>query len=159
VSHINYTLKAKVKTTNGTTVDVSATHRKSFGSFDEGITTSFHLKKMTNNKYHVYVFGKNGEYKKNYNLTVWLDHVFLKDPVEVQLQTNENGIIDLGELDNIKSIIVADCNRQRKKWDIPDISHAALSYIVNVAENEPFKSMCNTKFHDSLYSLYALNDE
>lgn len=156
---IDFTLKAQVKTLNDKLIDVSANDRKTYdsSSYRTGLKANFHLRKTSDNKYYIQVFGKNGEYKKDFKLKVNFSHSFVNTQIVAQLQTNENGIVELGELKDIKWINLVVDGYGIKEWKLTEDYFSNLPSSICVAENTSVQLNCNTNFSDALYGLFSVN--
>jgi len=58
--------------------------------------------KKNDSGYYLIVLGKNGERISNYVVELEMVHIFVKNAIKSTLQTDQNGIIELGY---VKSII------------------------------------------------------
>ncbi len=56
--------------------------------------------------YRLLVSGRNGEAAQGVPLVVSVSHPWLRDPIQVKLATDERGVVKLGALDQIASILV-----------------------------------------------------
>lgn len=167
VSHISVTLQAKVNTISGNFVDVRAEQLIQF-EMDRlnSISSRFNLKRTYDNNYQIQVFGKNGEPTSGCKVKLWLKHLFQIRVIDVELQTDDNGIIELGELQHIQSIqlypsvgrmheIWNSETAELRKWVLNEDNFSTLPPAICAAENTEIKVPCNTAFSDALYSIYS----
>ncbi len=97
-------LHAKVKTIAGTDVDVQDSWQDTFNGIDStDYTQSLVLSRSPQNNV-LLLLGKTGEVRPHQPVTIRLRHEFFSEEVEVTLQTDARGRIDLGELEQITDI-------------------------------------------------------
>jgi len=70
------------------------------------------------NTYTLEVLGKNGEPRSHRSVDISLKHRYFRDPIKVNLQTDNNGCIQLGPLDNIEWIKASCSDNQSYSWDL-----------------------------------------
>jgi hypothetical protein len=103
----------------------SLSFRDSFqlNSYNEDFDlVKFYLNKRKG-EYILYVLGKNGEPKVDEIVSISFNHNYIKNKIIENLQTNENGQINLGKLENIQSIkaSINYLSRQIKfNWELPN---------------------------------------
>jgi hypothetical protein len=159
---LEFHLKAKIKTLNSNTLQsIDASHTIHYDPIanKSGIPASIHLKRSANNKYTIYAFGKNGEIKKDHEITLRFKHTFVRDPVSVLLKTNDQGFIDLGELNGIQYIDYSNSWCAYKQWPLFGDSQALLPPAVCISAHTDFKLVRTGEFDHSLYSLYRNGNE
>lgn len=123
-----------------------------------GVFTSIHLRKETDDNYFIYAFGKNGEPKTDYEISIKLKHAFVQyRHVEVTLKSNEEGFISLGKLKNIQSIEYSNIQGAYKHWTINNENQGLLPLAICVLADTSFDVSCHTALSpDLLYSLYKI---
>jgi len=82
-----------------------------------------------NNTYTLEVLGKNGEPRMHRSVKIELKHKFFRKHIIQQLQTDNNGCIDLGALKNISDLEVSLTNNYSYKWHL---SNAKASYPTRI---------------------------
>lgn len=158
VVNLKFRLQAKIKTLNGTLHTIDVKHRIRYESTanQRGVPASIQLRKTADNKYFIHAFGTNGEPKKDYEVSLQLKHAYLRYPyIDVNLKTNDEGSIELGELANIQWINFTNIPGDYKQWLINNDKQSLLPPAVCVSANTPFKIACSSPtLPDSLFSLY-----
>ncbi len=155
---LNFRLVAKIKTLRGTLQNLEASHTilNKPTINNSGIPASIHLSKSRNNTYTLHAFGKNGEIRKDCEVSLRLKHLCVDRVVETLLKTNEKGIIQLGDM---KDIVWIECSCARstyKQYFLKDTFRAILPSSFCISPNTSFKISCSTDFHDAMYSLYEI---
>ena len=97
--------------------------------------------KYSNEGYEIYVLGKNGEPKSNVILNVELCHRFLKSQINVQLQSNAEGRVLLGELRNILKVKATlrekgDLKAYQNEWFIANCSKTNYPSVLNICQGD-----------------------
>ncbi|KAI8988000.1 hypothetical protein BDF20DRAFT_910548 [Mycotypha africana] len=153
---LEFTLKASIKTLSGKMQDLKCHHQIHFDSASKtsGLAGSFNLEQLKDNKYILRVLGKNGESKKNHEVSIRLKHEFVSEPINAYLKTDAFGAIYLGELAHIQTITCTDSHNIFKVWDLTDSSKQQLPIDICVPANTAFKLSCVTSYPDCLYSLH-----
>ncbi|KAI9470867.1 MAG: hypothetical protein EXX96DRAFT_603007 [Benjaminiella poitrasii] len=156
LSQLEFRLVTKIKTINGALQDLEANHRTFYDPDIEkpGNHASIHLKKSDNNIYTLHAFGKNGEIKKDYEISIRLRHMHVQHTIDVLLKTNYQGIIELGELKNIVWLECGNSRNNCKKYRLQDTVLSTIPSSVCVPVDTSFKIACSTSFQDSCYSFY-----
>ncbi|ORZ25651.1 hypothetical protein BCR42DRAFT_485784 [Absidia repens] len=116
LTSIKLTLTAKVRTMSQEQpwkqLEAGREIRCNTSDQDEIVTT--HLR-ADNSGYLLYVIGKNGEPHKQHSLDLSLAHNLTYDTIDLTMQTNENGCISLGPLDNVGTISI---QQPWKSWKL-----------------------------------------
>lgn len=125
---------------------------------NSGVPASVHLRKTADDRYFIHAFGKNGESKKDYEVSLKLKHAFVQyRQVEVTLKTNDEGSIDLGKLLNIQWIEYSNTQGTYKQWLINNEKQGLLPPAICVSADTSFKVACYTaSSSDLLFSLYKV---
>ncbi|KAI8990287.1 hypothetical protein BDB01DRAFT_717649 [Pilobolus umbonatus] len=160
---LTFTFETKIKTLSDSIETLSSSQTVTFSPmsayYDDGhLAHSVQLKVSFDHKYFIHVFGKNGEVKKNYPISLDLKHSFFHASTHVNLQTNDKGVIELGKLDNIKEIEYSGPYNTFQKWRMlspeNDATDRLLPSDICIQENKSFKIASLTDAEQSLYSLY-----
>jgi hypothetical protein len=158
VETLEFNLQAKIRTLKDTLETVNVEHRINYASpvDNTGVPASIHLRKDTEDNHFVHAFGKNGESKKNYEVSLKLKHAYVAyRPIEVTLKTNENGFVELGKLKNIQWVEYSNSHGSYKQWLVNNVKQSLLPPAVCISVNTPFKIMRPTlPVSDLLFSLY-----
>ncbi|CAO3598460.1 unnamed protein product [Absidia cylindrospora] len=144
LASIKLTLKAKVKTMSKErswkylefTREI---HRKT-PSQDEITTTQL---RASTSGYFVCVLGKNGEPHKRQVLDLSFKHIFTHKDIQVTMETDDNGHISLGGLDQIESVAI---NQLGKKWNVLGDNWKSLGNQDEVALPSAIHYYANTEF-------------
>ncbi|CAO3597469.1 unnamed protein product [Absidia cylindrospora] len=116
LTSIKLTLTAKVRTMSQEQpwkqLETGREIRCNSSDQDEIVTT--HLR-ADNSGYLLYVIGKNGEPHKEHSLDLSLTHNLTYDTIDLTMQTDENGCITLGHLDNVGTISI---RQPWKSWKL-----------------------------------------
>lgn len=157
VTLVEFHLKGKVKGIDGTVHDIETNRNVSFdaGVSDNGIPCSIQLGKLNDN-YFVHIFGKNGELKKDYEVSLRFKHAFVGRTVDVVLKTNQDGVIELGELKDIQWLDFTNPYSNYRHWVLRDDAKSALPPAICVSAEKDFKIACPTNLPESLFSLYEI---
>ncbi|KAK9762469.1 hypothetical protein K7432_011754, partial [Basidiobolus ranarum] len=160
LTNLEFSLQAKIKTLNDTlkTIDVKHSIQYSSPVDHTGVPASVHLKKAVDDNYFIYAFGKNGEPKKDYEVSLKLKHAYIQyRQVEVILKTNCEGIIELGKLAGIQWIEYSNSSGAYKQWLINHNKQSLLPPAICVSTNTAFKLSCpSPSTSESLFSLYKI---
>ncbi|KAL4445666.1 hypothetical protein ABPG74_006217 [Tetrahymena malaccensis] len=120
---VNIELNTKLDTMNGTEeLKLSSTHTIQIDQHTNQLNyVSFFLQNV--DQYYILVLGKNGEPIPNFKVSVTLYHKYLNPENNIKLQTNEEGRIGLGKLNNVISIYVVSEQTKNnltitKKWNL-----------------------------------------
>ena len=97
--------------------------------------------KLTNQGYEIYVLGRNGEPKNNVILNLEFKNKFLSSPINIQLQTNSEGKIILGDLKDIVHIKAifrekGDIKLLNNEWHIINKSKTNYPEEINICEGD-----------------------
>lgn len=143
---------------NDTLETINVEHRVNYATpvDNSGVPTSVHLKKDSDGNHFVHVFGKNGEQKKNHEVSLKLKHGYVTyRSIEVTLKTNEDGFVELGKLPNIQWVEYSSPQGSYKQWLINNVKQSLLPPAVCITTDTPFKIMRPTlPVSDLLFSLY-----
>lgn len=117
---------------------------------------SVHLRQNSEGEHFLYAFGKNGEPKKGYEISLKLKHNYIAyRQVEVTLKTNEEGFVELGKLTNIQWIEYSNSQGTYKQWLINCVKQSLLPPAVCSLANTSFKiNRPILPVSDMLFSLY-----
>ncbi|ORX45405.1 hypothetical protein BCR36DRAFT_333217 [Piromyces finnis] len=124
--------------------------------------TDIQLKKNSSG-YYLIALGKNGERIPNYVAELKLEHIFVKELITSTLQTDQNGIIELGKLPYIKTLAccVNSNNKYKKNWDLspkqfhlPDRIVIVEGETINLAYPYELNELQN---YPNLYALYRVS--
>jgi hypothetical protein len=158
VMDLKFSLQAKIKTLNDTLQTIDVEHRIQYKSpiDHSGVPASIHLRRSADGKHYIHAFGKNGEPKKNYEVSLQLKHAYVQySDVEVSLKTNDEGTIELGKLVDVQWIKYTNSQGAYKQWLINNDKSSLLPPAVCVPANTSFKIACTSpSLSDSLFSLY-----
>ncbi|KAL4493494.1 hypothetical protein ABPG72_007502 [Tetrahymena utriculariae] len=120
---VNVELNTKLDTMNGTEeLKLSSTHTIHIDQHTNQLNyASFFLQNV--DQYYMLVLGKNGEPIPNFKVSINLYHKYLNLDNNIKLQTNEEGRISLGKLNNVISIYVVSEQAKNnltitKKWNL-----------------------------------------
>ncbi len=98
-------------------------------------TADAYLRKNSDG-YAVEVLGRNGETVANHSLNFGFEHKQFSKGIKVNLQSDANGRINLGKLDQIKEVRVHDGNGISRTWDmqkeLADIPNVINAYVGEV---------------------------
>ncbi len=121
------------------------THSYNYKNYEneEHFIKSF-LRKTIENDYELFVLGKNGEPKVECMVNIELKNKLtnnFQDPV--RLQTDKNGRILLGKLENIITISVSLTDNEntsiKEKWDLSENKNFLYPANIDILENESIK--------------------
>lgn len=157
---LEFHLKAKIKNLDSNSlqsIDANHTIRYNPAVNRPGVPTSIHLKRSAN-QYALHAFGKNGELKKDHEITLGFKHAFVSRTISVLLKTNDQGFIDLGELENIQYIGYSGHMGTYKQWQLCSDHRSLLPPAVCISANTDFQLRPTMRFSNSLCSLYKNND-
>ncbi|KAI8138055.1 hypothetical protein BJV82DRAFT_717646 [Fennellomyces sp. T-0311] len=144
---LTFHLRGQVKSADGTTThDVAASDTTTFSSMQK--TTSAYLKTDTDG-YYILILGKNGEPKRNADVHIELQHRMLlaNKPIEQKLRANDDGIVQLGKLDNITCVSIT--LPVRKTWPLL-AQNPQLPRRMHQQANAPFR-IPGTFIYSSLF--------
>ncbi|KAL6589021.1 hypothetical protein U3516DRAFT_675727 [Neocallimastix sp. 'constans'] len=115
--------------------------------------------KKNNSGYYLIVLGKNGEVISNYVVLLKMEHIFVKKIMDTTLQTDENGIIELGKLPYIRKL-TCNINNNYKSWDIiskhcntPNQIVISEGDVINIAYPYDIKELQN---YPNLWGLFKI---
>ncbi|CAO3639136.1 unnamed protein product [Cunninghamella echinulata] len=113
---LSMVLSAQVKTMFGKEPykKVECSHEVFSDNSDMDGLANYQLRK-NNTEYLLNVYGKNGEPLKQRSVQLNFDHKMLYSAINITMQTDNNGIINLGQLDNIYSVNISN---PWKQWSI-----------------------------------------
>jgi hypothetical protein len=160
VTYLEFELEATVKNLSGAEEKLHASFLidYSFDSEQTAETASIQLKVTPDMKYLVYALGKNGEPKSGYEVEFQFKNVYLPNAITQILQTNDEGVIELGELSDIQ-YLTAIASGNYAKWDVLkslDETKVLLPPSFCVQANKEFKITCPTQLSESNYSIYSI---
>ncbi|GAN07735.1 conserved hypothetical protein [Mucor ambiguus] len=155
LTSVEFHLKGKIKGMDGTQHEVTANRTISINAAfsDSGVPSSIQLQRTSDN-YFIHVFGKNGEVKKDFEVSLRFKHAFVNRNIEVLLKTDQQGIIELGELKDIQWLEYSSSSTY-KQWVLRDDTQSSLPPAICVSADKDFKIACPTHLPESLYSLYT----
>jgi hypothetical protein len=134
VETLEFKLEARVKALNGSIETVSASHCNRY-TIHDGQPTNVCLKRGIDGQYFIHVLGQNGEPKPGKEIWLALKHAYVSSEIRTSLQSNDEGIIELGQLPNIISV-----EYKGQTWNIaPEYSTPLLPSFICVEANKPFK--------------------
>jgi len=156
VTQVEFHLRGKIKGIDGTLHDLDADRTISFNTnaSNSGIPSSAQLSRA-NGTYSIHVFGKNGEIKKDFEVSLRFKHAFVNRSIEVLLKTDQQGVIELGELKGIQWLEYTNSYSTYKQWVLRDDAKSSLPPAIHVSAEKEFVISCPTHLPESLYSLYT----
>lgn len=156
LTSVEFQLTGKLKGMDGTQHEVNANRTISINaaSNSSGVPSSIQLQRTSDN-YFIHVFGKNGEVKKDFEVSLRFKHAFVNRNIEVLLKTDQQGMIDLGKLNGIQWFDYNSSYATYKQWVLRDDSKSTLPPSICVSADKDFKIACPTDLPESLYSLYT----
>ena len=88
---------------------------------------------IENGNYIISFIGRNGEPRKQIHSVIQFSHIFFRNSIEKQLESDHNGKINLGKLNQITRINVR-FNSQHKTWNLKEniISHCMNKYLPTI---------------------------
>ena len=97
--------------------------------------------RYSENGYEVYLLGKNGEPKPNIVLAVKLTNKYIKSNIQAQLQTDADGKVILGELNDITKVEArirekGDIKTRNYEWTIGSKNKVSYPQILNICEGD-----------------------
>lgn len=176
LAHLSFSLRAKVENiSQSKKVDVAVSKSFELNQVDRGEKIqAVHLSRI-NGKYILELFGKTGEANEGRPLQVMLKNKNFVQPVYVVLQSDAEGRIDLGALEDIVTVAVQDrANGQTidpRSWELVRDQHSYPRSVQSIvgdpiriaymgAENNPDRSgfalieiRGNTYYQDRLDAL------
>ena len=146
-----------------TTEKLSSSHDIKLKTNNDQLTFyESHMRKI-NDQYQFLVLGKNGEPIGNVDVVFSMTHTLYSNPIhQIQLTTDENGIIELGNLNGVNlvtSCIYMSTNPIKGVWSISSrTQHYTFPEQIEILENEdiefPFAiEMKESKFSQDTFSL------
>lgn len=157
VTSVEFHLKGKIKGIDSTQHEVEAHRTISLpaASNSSGVPVSIQLQRTSDN-YFLHVFGKNGEVKKDFEVSLRFKHAFVNHHIEVLLKTDQQGVIELGALKDIQWFDYNNSSYSAyKQWVLRDDAKSTLPPAICVSADKDFKIACPTDLPESLYSLYT----
>ncbi|KAI7872019.1 hypothetical protein BDF14DRAFT_1755353 [Spinellus fusiger] len=140
LSRIEIKLCAKVKSTlghDGKGCDVHVNYNTSYCPNEKALAQVY--LRIKEGSYYLLSLGKNGDPWKHQTYTVRLKHTFLHESINVTMQTDDEGVIQLGSLESISSITVTDDISMYEQWNLLEESDAVLPYTIHSAAQQPIK--------------------
>ncbi|KAI9304785.1 hypothetical protein BJ944DRAFT_240240 [Cunninghamella echinulata] len=136
---LSMVLSAQVKTMFGKEPykKVECSHEVFSDNSDMDGLANYQLRK-NNTEYLLNVFGKNGEPLKQRSVQLNFDHKMLYSAISITMQTDDNGIINLGQLDNISSINISSpwkqwsINKNQTEATLPSTIHANVDTEIKI---------------------------
>jgi len=118
--------------------------------------------KKNDSGYYLIVLGKNGEKISNYVVELEMNHIFVSKQIKATLQTDENGIIELGELSFVKDLY-CNINKYKKYWNLSPKQFEVPRRIV-IAEGEEINlaypyNVAELQKYPNLWSLHRVSPE
>lgn len=156
MTSVEFHLRGKVKGMDGTQHEVDANRTISIdaASNNSGVPFSIQLQRTSDN-YFIHVFGKNGEVKRDFEVSLRFKHAFVNRNIEVLLKTDQQGVIELGALKDIQWFDYNSSCSTYKQWVLRDDAKSTLPPAICVSADKDFKIACPTHLPESLYSLYT----
>ncbi|KAI9028235.1 hypothetical protein CLU79DRAFT_738363 [Phycomyces nitens] len=140
LSKVQLNLTAKVKSTSSQADSQDVEVNKVIGiTTDDSSLEKPYLRINDRNEYYISVLGKNGEPHKNKEFNIEFEHNMISSSITTQLQTDEQGLIHLGLLEDINSISVSSPDSNAEHWDILEGSDAVLPTAFNGTADTPLK--------------------
>ncbi|KAI7875308.1 hypothetical protein K492DRAFT_211014 [Lichtheimia hyalospora FSU 10163] len=138
LSSLSFMLRGKVKTTSTKTplqdVEVSETTR--LQNATDSITSAY-LRIKNDGEYIIQMLGRNGEPQKGVVVNLGLQHSMVEETINVNLQSDQQGVVELGKLKHITGISLY--TPVSKTWDlVPDATQSRLPSVIYHAANKPF---------------------
>ncbi|CAO3703962.1 unnamed protein product [Rhizopus stolonifer] len=134
LKQLDFTLEAKVKALDESIRTVSTQYSYPIETVDEQ-PTNICLKKNTNGQYLIYILGANGEPKPGKEIPLTFNHGLTSHSVSSTLQSNNEGIVELGDLSGIASL-----EHKGRIWKLAsDKSITLLPSTICVEASKPFK--------------------
>ncbi|RCI02858.1 hypothetical protein CU098_000362, partial [Rhizopus stolonifer] len=155
---LRFNLEVKVKGLDDTfqTLNVQRTINYNSPVNASGTPASIHLSKTTDNRFLLYAFGKNGEAKTDYEVSLKFKHAFVSRPIDTLLKTNEQGYIDLGKLQDIQFFEHYTPQLGYRQWKIHRNMQSITPQTISVPTDTDFKVTCQDDLSESLCSLYKV---
>lgn len=135
---LQLTLHARVQrvTQGAQTLETShITTYQSVAGDDE--LASMHLRTNEQGEYLLQVLGKNGEALPSKVVQLNLGHAMVTKVISVRLQTNDNGMVELGKLEHITSIQAM--APVHKLWNFSSRTATVLPQVLHLTPNAPFE--------------------
>jgi hypothetical protein len=117
VHSLAFTLSAKVRNISAQSeVDLDAQYRLSLNEIDQSSELTSIFFANTDEGWVLYYLGKTGEPRAHKAVTLQIEHRDYRQRIDVTLQTDEGGRIELGELPEILAIYIDEPNRNTVVW-------------------------------------------
>ncbi|KAI8086266.1 uncharacterized protein BX664DRAFT_298784 [Halteromyces radiatus] len=100
--------------------------------------------RATSSGYFIHVIGKNGEPHKGQSFDILFKPVFTYNSTTITMQTDENGIITLGPLDNMETVTL---NRGWKTWHLLADNWESVGKIDEAVLPRNIQFYANTEFN------------
>ncbi|ORZ18099.1 hypothetical protein BCR42DRAFT_413153 [Absidia repens] len=144
LASIQLTLKAKVKTMSKeqSWKHLEFTREIHSKSLNQDEITTTQLRANTSG-YFVCVVGKNGEPHKRHVLDLSFKHILTHKEIDVTMQTDENGHITLGALDQVESVAIKQLGRE---WNLLADNWKSIGNQDEVALPSAIHYYANTEF-------------
>lgn len=124
--------------------------------------SNIHLFKNRKGENFLQILGKNGETKKNVEVTLNMSHYLLHDKITKKLSTNDDGIISLGELKYIYHIIANYTYLGQginAEFSPNHEMHCSIPDILQVTENTDFEIPLGTSdFDPREFSIFKYSE-
>lgn len=117
LKNIRFTVKGRIQNISGNEKETlsDATEFMLNQIDSEMIVKNFFLTHAADG-YHIEVRGKNGESQSDYPVNITFKHSYFSEPIQITLQTDPNGQIQLGELQHIEWIKLPKDASFEKLW-------------------------------------------
>ena len=134
LSQISFTLKVKVQNlSQNKKVDLAASQTFSLNQIDRTEKTEDLHFASIDGKYVIDVLGKTGESKTDREINVSIKHRDFINAVNVKLQTDENGRVHLGPLNNIAHITATSPQGTSHTWNLRSDGHSQYRSVHGLA--------------------------
>lgn len=121
---VEFVLRAEIEQiSTGQTVELTGRQGFQINQIDRSNhVADAHLRRVGSH-WLVEVLGKTGEVRQDVPLNFTIKHRWFRDPVQVTLQSDENGRIDLGELPGVEFVRIDGGLLNARQWSLPRDSH------------------------------------
>ncbi|KAI8365074.1 hypothetical protein BD560DRAFT_402026 [Blakeslea trispora] len=155
---LHFHFRAKAYKMDGTLESFHKEHTINYNSVScrTGLPAGVHLTKTKEGNYVLNAFGKNGEAKSDYEISLRFKHAFLKDSICVPMKTSAEGLINLGQLEDICYFEYYNQFGTQKQWQLQNNEDVTIPKAIVVPVHTEFKIPCTpsqVKFGCALYRL------
>jgi len=120
LAQLQFRLRASVKVASkNKTITLSAADTFSINQIDQTDKTAAALLTQIKGEYSIELLGKTGESRADRPVRLSCKHQDFREPVELTLQTNQQGRIALGPLNDITAVTATDPEGTSQTWNLP----------------------------------------